>query len=291
MAGPIREIAVKEGDFVKKGQLIAQMDPRDYEVQLTVARAQYEQVKSESERVTELHERESVPANDFDKARAGEKMVGAKLKNAEDQLNDTKLLAPFSGYIQAVNFDEGEIVNAGMPIVSLIDVSHYEVEVEIPASLYLERNNFVSFSCSQKLIPGSQYPLKLAGYNKKANNNQLYKLYLKLEPEVSKKLAPGMDVKVTIVCKSGLGNPFHIPLKALFQKDTKTFVWVYDPASGKVNSREVVTAGLEGAGNIRIASGLDGSEIVVTAGIHTLTENQQVGLVAPDSETNIGGLL
>lgn len=291
VAGPIQEIFVEEGSFVNKGQPIAQIDPRDYEVQLAAARARYEQVKSESERVVRLHERQSVTDNEFDKARAGEKMVRATLKNAEDQLNDTKMAAPFSGYIQEVNYEPGEIVDAGMPVVSLIDVSYYEVEVEIPVSLYLKRDHFVSFSCSQKLIPGRNFPLELTGYSKKANNNQLYTLYLRLNPEVSEKLAPGMDVRVSVTTESKTGNSLYVPLKALCRKDNKTCVWIYNPGTGRVHSREVVTGDLEGKEGILIATGLDGSERVVTTGIHTLTENMKVEMIQPDTETNIGGLL
>jgi len=291
VAGPIQEIVVEEGNFVRKGHPIAQIDPRDYKMQLAAAKAQYEQVKSESERIVELHARQSVTDNDFEKAVAGEKMAQVNLKNAEDQLNDTKMVAPFSGYIQEVNYEPGEIVDAGMPVISLIDVSCFEVEAEIPVSLYLNRDHFVSFSCSQKLIPGSKFPLELKGYTKKANNNQLYKLYLRLNPEVSEKLAPGMDVLVSIIYESGVENPLYVPLKALFRKNNKTWVWVYDPGSGRVHSRQVVTNGLEGEDGIRIVAGLDGSEMVVTAGIHTLSENLEVELVRPDSETNIGGLL
>jgi len=291
VAGPIQKIGVEEGNFVRKGQLIAQIDPRDYHVQLTAAKAQYEQVKSESDRIVELHARQSITDNDFEKAVAGKTMAQAKLKNAENQLNDTKMVAPFSGYIQEVNYEPGEIVDAGMPVVSLIDLSYYEVEAEIPVSLYLNRDHFVSFSCSQKLIPGSEFPLELKGYTKKANNNQLYTLYLRLNPEVSEKLAPGMDVRVSIFYETGIEQPLYVPLKALYRKDNKTWVWVYDPGSGRVHSRQVVTNGLEGEDGIRIVAGLDGSERVVTAGIHTLTENLKVELVHPDSETNIGGLL
>jgi RND family efflux transporter MFP subunit len=291
VAGPIQEIFVEEGDFVQKGQPVAQIDPRDYEVQLAAAKAQYEQVQSESERIVELHTRNSVTANDFEKAIAGKRMAQAKLKNAEDQLTDTQLIAPFTGYIQEVNYEPGEIVNAGMPVVSLIDVSYFVVEVDIPVFLYLYRDRFASFACSQKLIPGIEFPLELSGYAKKANSNQLYTLYLRMNPELSKELAPGMDVRVSVILPCETENPLYIPLKALYRKDNKTYVWVYDPDSGRVHSREVRTGRLEGEDGIRIAEGLDGSEMVVTAGIHTLSENLEVERIRPDSETNIGGLL
>lgn len=82
VAGPISNITVREGDYVRAGQLVAQMDQRDYEIQLKAAEAQHEQVKAEAERIIELYNRNSVAENDYDKAVSGLKMVEAKVENA-----------------------------------------------------------------------------------------------------------------------------------------------------------------------------------------------------------------
>ncbi len=290
VAGPIVDIPVQEGDYVKAGQLVAQIDPRDYEVQLQAAEAQYEQVKAEADRVIELHNRESVAGNDFDKAVAGEKAVAAQLENAKDQLNDTRLLAPVSGYIQKVNFLENEMVDAGMPVASLIDVRHYQVEVEIPVSLYVERDAIVSFSGVQPEVSEEAFSLDLLSFSKKASNNQLYKLQLRINPDSHPKLAPGMDVQVNIVRESDAEPMVCVPLNALFNEAGKTFVWVYQP-EGTVKKREVVTGELTGDGRIRISSGLQVDEQVVVAGVSLLDENVKVEPLEQASETNIGGLL
>ncbi|SHI32489.1 RND family efflux transporter, MFP subunit [Tangfeifania diversioriginum] len=290
VAGPIQKILVKEGDYVRTGQVVAQMDTRDYEVQLAAALAQYEQVKAEADRVIELHNRESVAGNDYDKAVSGLKRVEAQLKNAKDQLNDTKLTAPVSGYIQQVNFLENELVDAGMPVASLIDVGHYQVEVEIPVALYVDRENITSFSGLQPAVTAGEFPLQLLSYSRKANNNQLYKVQLRLNPASQPKLAPGMDIQVNIVRKNPAGAQSCVPLNALFNDGGKTYVWVYQ-ANGRVQKREVVTGQLTGDGRIRISGGLNVNEQVVVAGVNQLNENEQVKPLEPVAETNVGGLL
>ncbi len=60
ISGPIKKVLVEEGQFVKKGEVIAEMAPRDYEIQFSATKAEYEQVKAEAERVIELHKRNSV---------------------------------------------------------------------------------------------------------------------------------------------------------------------------------------------------------------------------------------
>ncbi len=178
VAGPIKKIYVQEGDYIKKGQLVAEMDSRDYEVQKNAIEAQANQIESEYQRVEELNSRKSVADNDYEKMKAGKEMIDAKLKNANDQLNDTKLYAPFSGYITKVNFKEGELVNHGTPIASLIDVSILKVEIDVPASMLLIKNKITSIECFQEDIPDKSFPLKLVASNVKANNNGLYRFYL-----------------------------------------------------------------------------------------------------------------
>ncbi|MBW6537331.1 MAG: efflux RND transporter periplasmic adaptor subunit [Mariniphaga sp.] len=290
VAGPIQKILVKEGDYVRAGQVVAQMDTRDYEVQLAAAQAQYEQVKAEADRVIELHNRQSIAGNDYDKAVSGLKMVEAQLKHANNQMGDTKLTAPVSGYIQKVNFPENELVDAGMPVASLVNVGHYQVEVEIPVSLYVQRENIISFSALQPAVSEEEFPVDLLSYSKKASNNQLYKVQLRINPASQPKLAPGMDVQVNIVLKSSTGPVACVPLNALFNQNGKTYVWVYQ-SNGTVQKREVVTGKLTGDGRIRIESGVQVNEQVVVAGVNQLNENEQVEPLEPVSETNIGGLL
>ena len=291
VAGPIQKILVTEGSYVKEGQLVAQMDSRDYKVQLDVAQAQHAQVNAEAERVIELHNRGSVAGNDYDKAVSGLKMIDAKLKNAKDQLNDTRLFAPFSGYIQKVNFLENEMIDAGMPLASLIDVRQLQVEVEIPVSLYVDRGTIISYSAVQPTVSDKPIQLELLGYSKKASNNQMYKMQLRLSPASQAGLAPGMDVQVNIIQKNNGGElQACVPLSALFNKGSQTYVWVYEP-SGKVQKREVVSGKLTSDGRIRIVSGLQVNENVVVAGVRNLSENQQVEPLEPVSESNVGGLL
>ncbi len=290
VAGPILKIFVNIGDYVKAGQVVAQIDTRDYAVQLEVAQAQYDQVKAEADRIIELYSRQSVTENDYDKAVSGLKMVAAQLKNAEDQLNDTKLTAPVSGYINKVNFLENELVDAGMPVFSMIDAGHYHVEVEIPVSLYINRNKIVSFSAVQQIVSDKSFPLQLLTVSKKASNNQLYRLQLGFNPSGYPKLAPGMDVQVIICYAGDAGAQVCVPLSALFSESDKSYIWVYR-SDGTVQKREVVTGKLTGDGRIRIVSGARTGEQVVVAGVNQLTENEKAEPVEPVSETNAGGLL
>ncbi len=292
VAGQIAEIAVKEGDYVRAGQLIARMDTRDYEIQLQVAQAQYDQVKAEAARVTELHNRQSVASNDYDKMVSGERMVTAQLKHAKDQLNDTRLYAPAAGYIQKINFRVNELINTGMPLATLISTNQFQAEVDIPVSLFLMRDDILSYKATQPHLPNRVFELKQLGFRKKANQNQLYRLQLAFGPEARNVLAAGMDVQIHISCiKNGGEAGFYVPLSALLHQNNKTFVWVYQPENQTVVSREVETGNLKTDGKIRVVGNVKAGDLVVSAGVSQLTENQNVEPIQPVSQTNAGGLL
>jgi len=289
VAGPIKRIYVKEGDYVKKGQLIAQMDSRDYEVQKNAIEAQANQIQSEYNRVEELNSRKSVADNDYEKMKAGKEMIEAQLKNANDQLNDTKLHAPFSGYITKVNFKEGELVNHGTPIASLIDVSILKVDIDVPASMFLLKDKITRIECTQENIPDKNFPLILDANNIKANNNGLYKFYLKHNPSKGLELVPGMNVSVNINYKARENKILSIPLNAVFEVDNEFFVWIV--TDSVVNKQTVEICNNVKNGMIGITGGLKDNQQVVIGGLHLLKENELVKSIPQESKTNVGNLL
>ncbi|MBN2484626.1 MAG: efflux RND transporter periplasmic adaptor subunit [Bacteroidales bacterium] len=291
VAGPIHAVYVKNGDFVQKGQLIAEIDTRDYQVQFDVANAQYTQVKAETDRVAELHKRKSISQADYEKAMAGEKLVSTQLRHATDQLNDTKLHAPFAGYIHEIGYEKGEMINTGMPFARLINTDFYEVEVDVPEPVFLNKDNFKSFSCSGIGNNKADYALNLVSSVRKADNNQLYRLVFRLNSTGIIGIMPGMAVNVSIFYADKSENPMSIPAEAVFNDKGSSYVWVVTTDSSLVSKREVIVEKLNGNGNVRIVSGLEENELVVVAGVHVLTDGQKVEVIAPVSETNIGGLL
>ena len=97
VSGTIERVFVKEGDYVRKGQLIATMDARDYRVQLEATQAEYAQIKADAERVFELYKEQATTASNYDKARYGLSQITQKLQHHKNQLADTRLYAPING--------------------------------------------------------------------------------------------------------------------------------------------------------------------------------------------------
>ena len=222
----------------------------------------------------------------------GLKQITAKYQHHKDQLEYTRLYAPFSGFIQKKLFDAHETVGAGMPVISMVSAGIPEVEINLPAADYIRRDRFDGYHCTFDLYPGENYPLKLISVTPKANANQLYTMRLQMVPGKLPLPSPGMNTMVTIYCNEIDSQPVFVPSGALLQKDGKTYVFVYDPSAGKVHSREVTVLRLLSDGRAMVVSDtLHAGEIVVASGVHHIEDGENVRPLATGSKTNVGGLL
>jgi RND family efflux transporter MFP subunit len=292
IGGPIAKVNATEGQFVSKGEVLAEMDSRDYAVQLSATEAEYRQVKAEAERIIKLYEKQSVTENDYDKAVAGLKRMAAQYDAHRNALADTKLRAPFDGYVQKRYFDRNETIGAGMPVFAVISAGVPEVEINIPAVEFIQRDLFESYDCYSELYPGRTFPLELISINQKANLNQLYAVRLRFgEDALPSKPAPGMTVMVAIRLRAEGGAQVSIPLTALFEIDHTPSVWVYDEERQTVGARTVRIAEILADGSLIVAEGLTAGERVVSAGVHNLSDGERVKLLPPATATNVGGLL
>jgi RND family efflux transporter MFP subunit len=291
IAGPIAKVYADAGSVVKKGQLLAEMDSRDYAIQLSATEAEYRRVKLEANRIIALYEKGSVTPNDHDKAVYGLKQIEAKYESHKNALSDTQLRAPFDGYVQKRFFQNGETVSAGMPVISIISASLPEVEIHIPASDFIRRSQFESFSCKMDIYPDKTFPLELIGIAQKANLNQLYTVRLRMKERAQQMPAPGMSTMVTVRYKPVETALTYIPFSAIFHNDGVTSVWVYNENTQTVEIRAVSITDILRGGKAVISEGLNVGEIVVTAGVHVLRQGEKVRLLPAVPLSNIGGLL
>ena len=292
VSGTIRKIHVNDGQAVKAGQLLAELDPTDYQIQLNATEAQYKQIKSEAERVIALYNDGGTTPVAYDKAVYGLEQISALYKHHQDELAYTKLYAPFSGFVQKHLFESHETVGAGMPVLQMVGKGSPEVEINIPAAEYINRERFGNYQCTFDIYPGKTYTLKQIGITHKANSNQLYTMRLQLETEGLPMPSAGMNTMVSIRLNDEASNELIIPTNALLQENGRSCIFVYHPETGIVQSKEVSILRLTSDGrSIITSSSLKPGDIIVTAGIHSIRDGEQVKPLAPASATNVGGLL
>ena len=290
-AGQIEKIHVKEGSYVKEGQLIAELDSKDYQLGVNATQIQYDQLSRQVERLKKLKEGRSISGNDYDKAVSGLEQLAIQLQADKNKVAYTKLYAPTSGYVQKVNFDKAEMVNAGTPVVVLLDTHNMEVEVNIPAEIYTQQKNIASIVCKSNMIE-KEMPMKLVSITPKADANQLYQMILSFKGAVDKKITSGMNVDVNFMVNKTTQEKSRqtLPLHAIFHQEDSDYIWVLRSDS-TVAKMAVTVNGVDDRGNAVIETPLTGNEKVIKAGVNMLQEGEKVKVIDQNSDTNVGGLL
>ncbi len=290
VGGPLAELAVETGDFVRAGQVIANIDKRDYELQVQTTKAQFTQVEAEYKRYKQLVEQDKIPANTFERVQSGYLMAKTAYENAQNQLNDTELKAPFSGYVFEKFVENHQTVGPGLPIVSVIDNSKLEAVVSVSESqlqrVHHDKESFLTVSNAGV----SSLPVKLLSVGEKAQKDGLYEVKFSFKNTDELDVAPGMTAEVTMLCDAQ-DNNITVPGSAIFHEKTFDYVWVLNPSTNKVEKRKVDISAVVSGGKAAIEAGLKSGEQVVTAGVHYLVDGQQVKPIKNPSVTNVGGLL
>lgn len=293
VAGQIERVLVNEGDYVQKGQVVAIMDARDYQVQVAATQAEYEQVKADAERVMALYAEGNTTASNNDKARYGLQQISQKLANHRNQLADTRLKSTISGYVQTKFHESGETVSAGMPVVSVFGSGDTEVEINISAFDFAHIDKFTSFGCRFDVTGDKTFPLTIARVSQEANTSQLYTVRLKFTGDIDHtKITPGMTTMVYAeVSGNDAAGIVSVPASAVQNNHGKTQVYVYDEKAGVVKARNVTVASVQRDGTMQVNSGLNSGETIVASGVHHVNDGQKVKLLEKPAKSNVGGLL
>jgi len=304
VAGPLVTLPVNVGDTVRKGQELAKIDPRDYQVDLRSAQGQLERAKAslkraeaDYERVLRIQKQDPgavsqtlVDSNRQTAAstRAEIRSLQASVDSARDRLGYSYLKAPFDGIVTATYVENYEDVKAKQPIVRLIDHSQIEMIVNIPEVLishadYLKEAGKV-FRVRFDPFPNREIEAQIKEIGKEASKTtRTYPVTLIMDQPEDIKILPGMAGNAaSTVSPPGMQGQSQvvIPETAVFSPDeNKTYVWIIDEKSKKVNKREVKTGDLLDSG-ITVREGIEPGEWIATAGVHYLKEGQEVRILS-----------
>ena len=292
-AGQISRIHVKEGDYVRRGQLLATLDDADYRLAVEASQVRYDQLADETQRTEQLFKAKSVSANDYEKASAGLKQLGVQLRADKNKLAYTRLYAPTDGYVQSVNFSPAEMVDAGTSVFRIMDVSRFEVAADIPVDEYLRRKDFVRFCC--RAVDDVRYmPMRLLSLTPKADGNQLYRMRLAFaDAGAARHLTAGMNIEAqfTIAVSDTAGvAACTLPMHAVFNDGGQDFVWVVE-ADSAVRRTAVTLGGIADGGTVVVTDGISTGDRVVRAGVEYLQDDEKVNILPAQAETNVGDIL
>ena len=290
-AGKIKNINFESGDFVKKGQVIVIMDNKDYMVNLEAFSKKYEAAKAVAQnaevqfsRAEKLYKGGALAKKDYDNAVMQKnvaistfKEASAGLENARNTLNDTKIIAPYDGYIDKKIVEVGTVVPEGGPVISFI--SNEITDISINASSkdieYIKNTNDIIFkdNSSEKI-----YPLKVKSMAQNPDTiNLTYPVTFTFSNlSESEKFLSGQTGTVTVSIKNSGNQEILIPLNAVFE-DNGSNVYLFK--NGIAVKTPIEIGELRETDKISVVKGLKSGDKVIVAGVSKLADGEKVKLL------------
>ncbi len=294
VSGQVEFVEVDIGDRVKKGQVLAVLDPEPYQLDVDAAEAELVKAKdnigktkAEYERQKRLFEQgagaeRNVEVTEFDYkgALSAVEFQTAKLDQARRKLRETKLPSPYDGVIAWRSVEPNEEVLAGRKILEINATGKMEVQLAIPETsvgrLHIDDPVKITFPT----LPGEPANGRISYIGGAAVTANAFPVKVELIGP-NEKVKPGMTAEANLTLKDE--NPkagYLIPIQALLPapEPNRGFVFVFDPDTSTVKKTAVRTGGA-GQNKVIVDEGLAAGDVIAVAGVSFLAEGMEVTLM------------
>ncbi|ANQ58384.1 efflux transporter periplasmic adaptor subunit [Vibrio parahaemolyticus] len=276
VGGEVEKLQVRMGQGVEKGEVLATLDPKDLQLALDAAQAQYALAKTQWERAKSLYSKKLISTDSYDQKETQYKAALASFEQAKTDLSYTKIQAPFDGVVSYTYVKPYQVVGEKQEILNLIDNTTLDVSFTLPVS-YAESVSLSALKNAEMWVtmdsePSKRIPGKFKEISTQPNiDTNSYEAIVTITRPTDRNLLTGMTGQVHIA-KQNKSNAMTLPTSAWVNKqESQGEVWVMDSSTQQVNK---VTLSLNESGAIE--SGLDNNDYVVIAGVERLVEGQVV---------------
>ncbi len=290
--GTINELNVKIGDLIRKGEVIAKLDPTDYslkvqeaEASLLQSRAQMRNAAASYSRIRDLYESHSASRNQLDASRAESESAAAaveamqkKLALTRSQHGYTVLKAPVDGTIAEVLIEKNETISRGEPVVVLNSDQNLEVRVSVPEILVAEVKKGNQVTVTFDALPGRFFIGNVSEVGVTSEAGTTFSVIIELDGTPSD-VRPGMSAQAQFMFydPEKLDRIFVPPI-AVIGRGGENYVYLVEPQEdeiGVVTKRKVRVGSLTNEG-LEILGGVKSGDYIVTAGWTKVHEGQRV---------------
>ncbi len=289
VAGKVTERLVDIGQHVTSGDVLARIDPSDYDLSvksavanLDAAERQVETVDLTKKRAEQLYAKNFASKSQLEQATltynqavATRDAARSTLAQARNQVGYTDLKASQDGIVTAVTADVGQVVGAGTPVMTVAVDGEKEVLIAVPEMDIAEfkpgKDVKASFWSDDALTLAGKVR-EVAGSADPQSRTFAVRVSLPNDPRVL--LGMTANIEASVASRQQMVS---VPLSALAEKDGQKIVWTVDRSSETVHPRPVKVGDFTADG-VNVADGLKQGDVVVAAGTQFMTENLKVKL-------------
>ncbi len=292
VSGQLQEILVREGDNAKRGDLLARLDPTDFQLTVDDRQATFDNAERNFERAKELIKDGNISKLDYDRMEREFRTARAALDQAKQDLDYTFLRAPFDGSIGRREVENFEDVVAKQTIFNYQNTDFLDILIDLPEALVrsltpetpgpdleeAERRGVEAIARFEGR--DMEFPLEIKEVATKADAaTQTFRVTFTMDAPGEFTVLPGMTatVEVDFAGMMEVADATKWVPQTAVQADSglDAQVWVLDPDTMTVSSNPVTIGRLRGR-KIEVTSGLVGGEEIVTVGAHYLAEGMRV---------------
>jgi multidrug efflux system membrane fusion protein len=294
VSGRLIERPATQGAVMAAGELLARLDPENFEAAVSSARARFNNARDQLARQTQLRDRGVISAAELDRFQTEFEVAEAALRQTERALADTRLVAPFDGRVARTIINNFQSVRANEPVLIFQNVSELEVDIDVPERLMTlgeqgmtaeQARNLLEAKVEFPALAGRHFPLVLKSFRTAAETTaRTFRVTFSLIPPEGTNILPGMTGTV-LLRRTGQAatveeSLFEVPVTALGTWETETVVWRLDEES---MTAQPVVVELEGpvgdAMRVRAEDLQPGTEIITT-GVRMLFPGRPVSRLA-----------
>lgn len=271
--GAVKALPFKEGGFLRRGDLIAQLDDAQLAAELARAEALRAQSKATFDRVKSVVDQGAGAPQDLDDASAALKVAEANLQLAQARYTKTRIVAPFDGIVGARKVSVGTFLRAGQAITELANIDEIRVTFSAPERFVSRLSSGAEVAISTTAFPGFELKGKIIVIEPVIDQLTRSARVVARVQNVGRKYRPGMSANVSAI----LGerpNALTIPNEAVFGSGNQSFVFIVKPDS--TVARVSLTLGTRMADVVEVVEGLKEGMTVVRAGHQKLFDGGKV---------------
>lgn len=282
VSGTLVERPVNVGTMVEKGDLIARLDPRDFQANLRAAEADARNAQRNFARGQELLADKFISEAEYDRLEARVDVTQSALELAQKALSDSVIHAPFSGIIANTFVENFQSVPAKKVIARLLGVDVIEMVINVSEHHIANLPYISKIEVEYDAYPGLRFDATIVEVGTEASTTtRTFPITLSMKQNPERRVLAGMAgiAYITVDTPDAGQNSYVIPASALHGEvqGNKSLVWVVG-SDNTVSSREVKVGRITRTG-IEILDGLQSGDVIATAGSHVLSEGQQVNPV------------
>ena len=282
VAGQVLDLPVPTGEYVAKGTLLAELNPRDIELQVASDRSAFEQARSQFARMQRLLEHQAVSQQEFEAARTRYTQAQSTYENSLDGLKDTKLRAPFASVVERKYVDTYERVQAGQAVIRVVNPRSTTVQFTVPEQgLELLTADSTRFSVVFDNYRNTTFRAALKEFVKTSSDASGFPVSLRLvDVDTTRyRIAPGMSCIVSMRVADRMPDVMSLPVTAIYAPaEGGDYVWVVG-RDDRVSLRAVELGELFGRDLVTVLRGVEPGDRVVTAGVYRLREGDEVRIL------------